>query len=92
VLETIQPSHAILLSGSATEKMRAKLQSSAISVFDTLEGCVDEALEKIQAMKKGKKAVLLFSPAAKSFEKFKNEFDRGEQFNAIISKLTRRLP
>jgi len=24
-----------------------------------------------------------FSPAATSFEKFKNEFDRGEQFNKL---------
>jgi UDP-N-acetylmuramoylalanine--D-glutamate ligase len=92
VLETIQPSHVILLSGSATEKMLRELKNSSIAVRDTLETCLTEALEKAKAMKKGKKATVLFSPAAKSFEKFKNEFDRGEQFNAIVSKLKRRLP
>jgi len=30
-------------------------------------------------------SVLLFSPASASFEKFKNEFDRGKKFNKIIN-------
>ena len=30
---------------------------------------------------------IIFSPGAKSFEKFKNEFDRGEQFNLLINQL-----
>ena len=34
-------------------------------------------------------SVLLFSPASASFEKFKNEFDRGEKFNKIVRKLVR---
>ena len=39
-------------------------------------------------MKIAKKGdVLLFSPALASFGLFKNEFDRGEQFNAIIKNL-----
>ena len=33
------------------------------------------------------KTVILFSPSAKSFEKFKNEFDRGEKFLEIVKKL-----
>jgi UDP-N-acetylmuramoylalanine-D-glutamate ligase len=34
-------------------------------------------------------SVVLFSPASASFEKFKNEFDRGEKFNKIVRKLVR---
>jgi UDP-N-acetylmuramoylalanine--D-glutamate ligase len=34
-------------------------------------------------------SVILFSPASASFEKFKNEFDRGEKFNKIVRKLVR---
>ncbi|MDO8520888.1 MAG: hypothetical protein Q7S52_02120, partial [bacterium] len=30
--------------------------------------------------------VILFSPGAASFEKFLHEFDRGEQFNALVKK------
>jgi UDP-N-acetylmuramoylalanine-D-glutamate ligase len=30
--------------------------------------------------------VVLFSPGAKSFELFANEFDRGEQFNALVQR------
>jgi len=29
-------------------------------------------------------SVVLFSPASASFEKFKNEFDRGKKFNKIV--------
>ena len=32
-------------------------------------------------------SVILFSPASKSFEKFKNEYDRGEQFNNLIKNI-----
>jgi UDP-N-acetylmuramoylalanine-D-glutamate ligase len=33
-------------------------------------------------------SVVLFSPCATSFASFKNEFDRGQQFNALFEKLT----
>jgi len=76
----------ILLDGSATKKMLAELGKdidiSKISVKNTLEECADLAFKKISG-----KTTLLFSPSAKSFEKFKNEFDRGEKFNKIIKKL-----
>jgi UDP-N-acetylmuramoylalanine-D-glutamate ligase len=35
------------------------------------------------------KAVIVFSPGAKSFEKFDNEFDRGRAFKAVVD---RQLP
>ena len=31
-----------------------------------------------------------FSPGAASFEKFKNEFDRGEKFNLYCKKIFKR--
>jgi len=85
VRKLIKPENIILLSGSATDKMLKHLGLSLnkIQVFDTLEKCVKTGLAK--ARKLGN-ATLLFSPAAKSFEKFKNEFDRGKQFNALIRK------
>ncbi len=52
-------------------------------IFDTLKECLTAGFKKASDYPK---SVLLFSPAAKSFEKFKNEFDRGKQFNALIKK------
>jgi UDP-N-acetylmuramoylalanine--D-glutamate ligase len=75
----------ILLSGSATEKMKKALGLESYEEYDSLEECVEFALEKAKSLEG--KSVILFSPGAKSFEKFKNEFDRGEQFNDIVKKL-----
>ena len=53
----------------------------------SLEECLRVALLKAGQYNK---SVLLFSPAAKSFEKFKNEYDRGEQFNDLVGKLIKK--
>ena len=52
---------------------------------ETLKECLQEALARAG---KYPHSVVLFSPAAKSFEKFKNEYGRGEQFNALVKSLT----
>ena len=70
----------ILLSGSATEKMKKELGDWTFEERDTLEECLSYALTK-------NPNIILFSPGAKSFEKFKNEFDRGEKFNELVKKL-----
>jgi UDP-N-acetylmuramoylalanine--D-glutamate ligase len=80
----IKKNNLILLAGSATEKMLKYLgKVDESQIFDTLRGCVAAGFKKTAGYPR---AVLLFSPAAKSFEKFKNEFDRGKQFNALIRK------
>jgi UDP-N-acetylmuramoylalanine--D-glutamate ligase len=81
----IAPKYLILLSGSATEKMKknlAELKYEPIQEYETLDECFKKATE-IMTAKNGEWTVV-FSPASKSFEKFKNEFDRGEKFNEII--------
>lgn len=79
----IQPGNIIFLSGSATEKMRLALGDFAVNipVLDSLEECVQSAFKKASHCPK---SVILFSPASKSFEKFKNEYDRGEKFNELV--------
>jgi len=86
LLEHIQQKNIILLSGSATEKMKTILGEwgSDIAEHDTLKECLETALQKTQQFDA---ATVLFSPASKSFEKFKNEFDRGEQFNRLVKEL-----
>lgn len=73
----------ILLCGSATEKMKKELKWKP-KEFETIAECFAEALKM---MGKIENSAIIFSPGAKSFEKFKNEFDRGEQFNNIVKSL-----
>jgi UDP-N-acetylmuramoylalanine--D-glutamate ligase len=42
---------------------------------------------KVFGQYSGNSSTILFSPASASFEKFKNEFDRGEKFNKIIKAM-----
>lgn len=78
--------NVIFLSGSATNKMLTalKLQSNQANVCQTLKNCLEVALVKA---KKYNKSLVLFSPGAKSFEKFKNEYDRGKQFDNLVRRL-----
>ena len=83
----MKPENLILLAGTATEKMKKELSEINFGVInekETLEECLRDALSR--ALIAG--SVILFSPSAKSFGKFKNEFDRGEQFEACVQRLT----
>lgn len=81
VNQKIKPENLILLAGSATEKMKKELDF-APTEFETLAECLAEAFARTEGEAS---ANIVFSPGAKSFEKFKNEFDRGEQFNDIVN-------
>ena len=81
-----------LLNGSATKKMIAALKRVGFfkrnqpQIFENLLNTLRSV--KKSKVKSNKLKVILFSPGAASFEKFKNEFDRGEKFNRLISLLT----
>ncbi len=73
-----------LLEGSATKKLFVDMKrvgygkKTQPAIYDNLE-------DIITAIKKHKKFThIILSPGAASFEKFKNEFDRGRKFNAFI--------
>ncbi len=89
VSEHITPNNTIFLAGSATDKMKKAMGSArkGIRTYDTLERCWDIALDRAR---KFVSAVIVFSPAAKSFEIFANEFDRGQQFNALVERDLKR--
>lgn len=67
-----------LLSGTGTDRIREQLPDA--EVFDNLVAAVGNARRHAQP---GDAIVL--SPAFASFGMFKNEFDRGDQFDAIVS-------
>lgn len=70
----------ILLSGTGTSRILEFLPNT--SVFDDLKKAVDEAFASAEPGDN-----ILFSPAFTSFGMFKNEYDRGDQFNAIVKTL-----
>ncbi len=70
----------VLLAGTGTSRVLEFIPNA--SVFDDLSAAVQEAFK---AASEGDS--LLFSPAFASFGMFKNEFDRGDQFTAIVKAL-----
>ncbi|PCI19529.1 UDP-N-acetylmuramoyl-L-alanine--D-glutamate ligase [Candidatus Wolfebacteria bacterium] len=84
----IKKEKLFLLKGSATNKLIDELVK--IGYLEDVESVkqylsVDEIVSDIQNFS-DKEYVILFSPGATSFERFKNEFDRGNTFNEVIDK------
>ena len=78
------PNHAkrvILLAGTGTNRVLEFLPGA--SVFDDLAKAVREASASAVPGD-----IILFSPAFASFGMFKNEYDRGDQFNALVKELS----
>ncbi len=70
----------ILLAGSGTDRIKSRLPHS--SIYGTMGEALSAALAGA-----GSDDSVLFSPAFASFGMFQNEFDRGEQFNALVQAL-----
>lgn len=70
----------IMLAGTGTSRVLPFLPNA--SVYDSLESAVQEAMKGAVSGD-----VILFSPAFASFGMFKNEYDRGDQFNALVTKI-----
>jgi len=85
VRRNIRTTNLMLLEGSATKKMRRSLGAwgRGIRSYGSLEDVWQAALKRAPSFMT---SVILFSPAAKSFELFQNEYDRGQQFNALVRK------
>lgn len=67
-----------LLRGSGTEELVEAMQRKCL-VFDSLQAAFQEAV-------KGNPSEVVFSPGFTSFELFKNEFDRADQFNRLVKE------
>ncbi|MEW5907940.1 MAG: UDP-N-acetylmuramoyl-L-alanine--D-glutamate ligase [Patescibacteria group bacterium] len=77
----IKPENLYLLEGSATQKLIRELKEEELKIFSNLKEIIIDI-----AKEKRKSAIILFSPASASFEKFKNEFDRGKKFNKLVKR------
>ena len=71
----------VLLPGSGTNQIKEGITIPSKEV-SSLGEAVKEAIETA-----GKGDAILFSPGFTSFGLFKNEYDRGEQFEAIVNSL-----
>ncbi len=86
-------SSVTLLDGSFTQnKLIPLLEKNRIEYsgpFRSMKEAFDEAKAKAERMRdeNGNMQVVLLSPGAASFELFRNEFDRGDQFKALASAL-----
>lgn len=74
----------VLLAGSATAKLGGALQAAGVRCdgpFDSLERAFGAAL---RAAEPG--VTVLLSPGCASFGMFRNEFDRGDRFRALVRR------
>ena len=90
VKKFITPDNLFLLEGSATARMLDSLnrigyfKKTMPRLYLNFNVLLTSGLKHAKMIKS--KKILLFSPGAASFEKFKNEFDRGNQFNKFFLK------
>jgi len=87
LMSNVKPINTFFQEGTATTKMLKSLGKNRLrrKTYSTLERCLSAALKRAG---KYVNSVVLFSPGAKSFGPFKNEYDRGQQFNKLVKKLT----
>ena len=79
----------VLFQGAATEKLIKELKKIKHNKILGVVASMKDAMRIARAeVKRGD--VVLLSPGAASFGIFKNEFDRGDQFCALVRKLSSR--
>ena len=90
VKKCVKPGNLFLLNGSATKKMVLALKKAGYfrkskpRIFENLSVLVKAVEGNLKPKTYNLSTTILFSPGATSFEKFKNEFDRGERFNRLV--------
>jgi UDP-N-acetylmuramoylalanine--D-glutamate ligase len=85
------PQAIILLSGEGQIELQTGWQNHNISVNSSKIKVVESLPEAVnlgfQVAKEQSAEVVLFSPGFTSFDRYKNEFDRGEDFNQLVQAI-----
>ena len=84
IARDVRPENLFLLEGSATDLLLKSLNpimpNGTQIPYENLDEIMDVISQEFDA------ATIVFSPGCASFEKFKNEFDRGQTFNRLVRK------
>ncbi|MBU1159706.1 UDP-N-acetylmuramoyl-L-alanine--D-glutamate ligase [Patescibacteria group bacterium] len=84
----IKRDNLFLLNGSATQKLIVELKKIKYFKKEYKPNAFEDLKDILINIKENfKNGIVLFSPASASFEKFKNEFDRGEKFNRLVKSI-----
>lgn len=88
-----QPAGLVMLQGQGTQEIQAAWEKSNIqpNISIKLANNFAEAVQladKLATQQQAKFVIL--SPGFSSFDWFKNEFDRGDQFNSLVQKLKKK--
>ena len=84
------PVSIVLLGVSNLSYMTASDDSTSPASFKNLEAAVKKICFDINK-ENDRKICILFSPAAASFDQFKNFEDRGKYFNKLIKKIKLKI-
>lgn len=80
------PRQLILLPGSGTDRLLSEAKQDGLTLRYTPAASMDEAVKQAFNLAQPGDVVVL-APAFASFGLFKNEFDRGDKFNAAVAAL-----
>ncbi len=87
LLQAPQVKNVILIGESGHELIK-KYPDNRFTLAQSLEDAVRQAIDKAhQSFTTDRDNILLMSPAAASFDMFKNVYDRGDQFKLLINSL-----
>ncbi len=78
----------VLLPGTGTDRIRPALAAENVALKDA-ESMKDAVTRAFHTAEAGD--IVLLSPAFASFGLFKNEYDRGDQFNSTVRMIDRRV-
>lgn len=87
LLKQVRCTNLILLTGSATKKMRVALgaHGRGIRAYDSLAAALKAARSRAALYVS---SVILFSPAAQCDTSFADAYDRGKQFNELVRRFS----
>ena len=74
----------VILIGESGHELASRYQDSRFTLANSLEAAVQFARKTAESLNS---AVVIMSPSAASFDMFENVYDRGEQYQKIISTL-----
>ncbi len=85
IKKNLSPDRVLFLEGSATTQLIRALRR--LRYFSEQKPRMHVSLDEIaMALQKERRGSIVFSPGAASFEKFKNEFDRGRRFTQLMRR------